>query len=115
MQKKDLKNMMRVKTKNGNIYVVVKDDERELIVRELTHSSLNGYNENLTTNWDNWGHGKENFDIVEIYDAPSSPIKLISFELGKLLWKRKNEKMITIDGKNFSESTIKKALQEYCE
>ena len=53
------------------------------------------------------------YSIEEVYE-PAKFVKVLNVaERGKLLWERKEEEMLTIDGKEFSESTIKSALKQY--
>ena len=94
MNKKDLKSGMTVKTRNGNVYLVVND----FLTREQGYEPLRGYYENLKhlTLGD--------YDIVEVYqyqnpiwnNAQNLELLLEVTHLNmKLLWKRQELPKLT--------------------
>lgn len=82
MKKQDLKNFMRVKTKDGDIYIVTRD-----IAIEKKKSYLN-----LSEQYDDDLLRKDRdypeYDIIEIYDKPAKQLVLDHNYKGDLLWKR---------------------------
>jgi len=94
MKKSDLKTGMRVKTRNGNIYLVVKDVDATLyghqdvaLVNNNSFILLDDYNEDLTDN------SNSNYDIVEVFQITWDANSLLSDSFLNLderfsIWKR---------------------------
>jgi len=94
MKKSDLKTGMRVKTRNGNIYLVVKDVDATLyghqdvaLVNNNGFILLDDYNEDLTDNCNS------NYDIVEVFQITWDANSLLSDSFLNLderfsIWKR---------------------------
>ena len=116
MKKSDLKTGMRIVTRDDSIMLVLLNTEHGDIVctANMGWDYIKNYRDDLTS----CGNLNENLDIVEIYDAKEGHEYQKNLEETKeifsLIWERKEEKLIVIAGKEYSEHTVKKALQEYC-
>lgn len=80
MRKEDLQNGMIVKFKDGRKYVV----QNEKLIHEYSYCELDGYKDNLTSNY------SSGFDIVEIYKTVDlkSPKYFFDDEYLELIWER---------------------------
>ena len=115
MQKVDLKDWMRVELRNGDRYIVADEKYEKKIIRagigvEQRHwQSIEGnYSEDLTHEC------VSKYDIVMVFEKPVIYWDYLNVAyVGKLIWKRPAEKMIMVNGKPYSESTIQRALQQY--
>jgi len=108
MKKKDLKTGMQVQLRNGIRYLVLLNTSYGDIVSEI-----NGFRWFLLySHFDDMTYEDSSLDIMSVYERDGNVInEKISEKY--CIWKRPKEKMITINNKEYSESTIKKALQEY--
>jgi len=115
MKKSDLKQGMVVETLSGD----------QLMYLEGLHSQTTYEDEALlcginNDGWDPTSTINENLEnkhhpsltIVKVFSGPQ-PHNFHKFSKGELLWERPKEKTHEIDGKEFSESTIKAALKAY--
>lgn len=113
MKKSDLKTGMVVENKKGELSLVMRDTE----VGDIFAGSgcdnefwcpFRSFDESLN----NKDTGR--YDIVKVYSVNNvcniSAAK-VSSNNRELIWER--EETVEIDGKEYSESTVKKALQEY--
>ena len=80
--KNDLKSWMRVKTRNGKMYIVVA--ERGILVRDgHNHLELKYSEDNLLRS----GEGNSNYDIVAVYFPPTTHHNYLDpSEHGGILW-----------------------------
>jgi len=109
MKKHELKTGMQVETRDLQRWIVLLQTQRGNICQ-----SVDG------NRW--WAIGSHANDLTYL-DNSLDIMKVFDFCVGKnitqiadrpfLIWERPVEKMITIDGKKISESTIKEALREY--
>ena len=103
MNKSDLETGMRVKTREGNIYLVVKDIKSEIygrqdvaFVSEYGFMEGSGYNEDLKNNND------RDLDIIEvrsIFENDSETFltsSILMLNRGYSIWKREERKKMTI-------------------
>lgn len=90
MKKSDLKNGMRVRFQGRDCCHIVFDD---IIVNseERLFCNLSNYEENMVGRG---GGGK--FDIIEVYKAPDKGYMLDGTKKGELIWKREEEKEMTV-------------------
>ena len=93
MTKADLKDGMVVKIRNGSAYLVW----GSRLLRFRGHVDLNDYGNDLISNRD------RDYDIMKVYDALSSKVLTLDFELeiiygrlGQPIWERKEETIMTI-------------------
>ena len=106
----DLRTGMRVEYRNGNTRIVLLDtDDGDIFCGQGEHMTLRYYNDDLVCPSDH------DFDIVRIYGKPINNEILDENEKGKLLWERKEEKTITVKGKEYSEETLHKMIKQYVE
>jgi hypothetical protein len=92
--KADLKTGMRVETRIGGIYIVIKNSKFDDFLANIGSGweRLEYYNNDLKMVDKNYSHA----DIVKIYDCPHESDFLNRNELGKLLWQRPEPKHYTI-------------------
>lgn len=120
MKKSDLKSGMLVKTRAGNIGLIVKDNchgEDAVIFNAGDWTGLDGYSENLI--WHEFDVDRIDYcktiDIVAVY-KPDLPTGFLSrkskFGSLELLWERKPEKTFELDGVKYSESTLRSIIKK---
>ena len=116
MRKSDLKNGMVVRERDGDLMLFMESYPNYgpvlCALNKTGYLSMRYIKDDLTHRCEETGRSFSGLDIVEVY-AASSPSRLYKKELGKLLWQHPGEKTLEIDGKEFSESTIKAALKAY--
>ena len=114
MRKSDLKTGMQIEKRNGNRYVVMLDTMRGDVyvrVNGTKHGELNFFNDDLTYN------NNSGFDIVAVYESPLTYRYLTrEFDESECIWKRKEEKpVVTLDGVEYSESTLRSMIKKATE
>jgi len=111
MKKSDLKQGMVVELENGDFYLYLEAlhafDKEEAFLCGLDRgwTSMSYYDEEMATSGA--------LSINKVFSGPQAYSLFGSTDKGKLLWERTKEKTHEIDGKEFSESTIKAALKAY--
>jgi len=111
MKKSDLKNGMVVEARNGKRYLYMKTLNCSAY-DELFCGQGGGWYQAFKINEDLTFPGQDELTVDKVFTGPTS-YDLYSKETGKLIWERPKEKTHEIDGKEFSESTIKAALKAY--
>lgn len=109
MKKSDLKTGMRVHMTNGVIGIVMLDIPAgdAIINTNRTYSYVRGYRDDLTYNL-------REYQIDKVYAQPCLTAHILDpVKHGALLWEREIEEMITVKGKEYSESTLFNALKDY--
>ena len=118
MKKSDLKTGMRALDRCGNTAIVLLNVGGSNDIYDICCFAENGdgigfdsFNEDLT------GANSRLLDIMAIYAPPDYVDELLdTTSKGELLWERPEpETMVTVDGKQYSESTLKKMIQQYVE
>lgn len=77
-----LKTGMRVETRNGNLYIVMKDLAEGRFIGETTGDSIYWYNQDLTNSQ------FSKFDIIKVYNIPFISEVFNFKKHGDLLWQR---------------------------
>jgi len=115
MKKSDLKQGMVLENRAGNHYLYLETMNGTSFTGSLCgfhgkFCELQFFEEDLIC------CGDHTLDIVKVYEGPKA-YDLYKKETGDLLWERPQEvvpeKTVTINGKEFSESTILAALKAY--
>ena len=119
MKKSDLKTGYFVELRNGqnalilgNAVVTLEDGD----MSETGGASLGTYNNDLTDSWTT----NSGWDIMRVYDECDGAGSNLKFKMehpeylrGKLLWERKEENpIVTIDGVEYSESTLRSLIKK---
>jgi len=114
MKKSELKNGMVVEFRSGRKFLyltqTVRNETPAFCGFGGTWMCLTKYDDDLMHNHGGYTNGT--CDVVAVYEGPFAA-GLFNKETGELIWERPKEKTHEIDGKEFSESTIKAALKAY--
>lgn len=118
MKKSELKTGMIVKCRDGETALIVKDNvygKDAVIFSEDNWTGLDDYGED-DLKWHFNGRNGSEIDIMAIFkpDLPTGFLTRESkFSALKLLWERKEEKpILTLDGVEYSASTLRSLLKK---
>ena len=96
MKKSDLKTGMRVRFKNGRIYIVIRDYDTAsyghqdvLFVNDFGFMVGSDYGEDLL-------YRDDDYSVSEVYASPSDSYFLDLERKGRLLWERQEPKEMTL-------------------
>ena len=114
MKKKDLKTGMRVETRNGETFIVMLNSNRRtnykdgFVIGESFHSILN-YNDDLTCSF------SPKYDIMKVYSYINvTDMVTLGATSHTPVWEKPESfKMITVNGKEYSEDTLKLMIIQY--
>lgn len=97
MKKSDLKTGMRVRFKNGRIYIVIRDYDTAsyghqdvLFVNNVGFMVGSDYREDLL-------YRDDNYSVSEVYSSPVDSYFLDIERKGRLLWERQEPKEMTLE------------------
>ena len=113
MNKSELRTGMKVKIRNGEVFLIMRNVGTKLsnLVVGKSFHKLSDINDDLTCDF------SKKYDIMKVYDSGSCCDSIKLTTAGGLLWERATEErhgdLIKIGDKKYSESTIIEALKEY--
>ena len=103
---------MQVELRNGDRYVVMLDTPKGnmlcRVVDDDTWCNLSDYDDNLCYS------GIHRLDIVKVFSSELAH-QFISHKMADvyLVWERKEDVLITVDGVEYSQSTVKSIIKKY--